>query len=274
MLIYQDSSKLFFFDTLIRKKQRRLFWKAFVISFICYFSLIAIFFVIFQHFSSKTGLNREVFIKVLNAEYVPFPQQETLPLEEASETQSPNSLDKSVKVNKEKPQTPILSSANKDDIGWEYKINKPDKSWREKIASITEQESQKKIDIPKPNIEVTTKTVNVETKNQMQSNTNTSIEGEKEVLLYSRKLQAVIRNHWSVPEDLAIKYGNKPVEVEVEIDIAGNLINYVIKNSSGNNVYDASIKDAIKKSFPFLAPPKNLFQTSFKSTKITIVFRL
>ncbi len=272
MLIYQDSSKLFFFDTLIRKKQRRLFWKAFVISLVCYFSLIAIFFVILHSFSSKTGSNKEVFINVWDAEYVPFPQHETSPREELKETQSANSIGKSTKETEERPQTSILSSAKKDDSGWEYKINKPDKSWREKVANITEQKSQKKIDVP--NIEVTTKTVNIESKNPIPSNVDTNIEGEKEVFLYSRKLQAVIRNHWSVPEDLALKYGNKPVEVEIEIDMAGNLVNYVIKNSSGNSVYDASIKEAIRKSFPFLVPPKNLFQTSLKSAKITIIFRL
>jgi len=241
-------------------------------SVICYFFLIAISLVILHRFSSKNVANREIFINVWDADYVPFPQQETSPREELKETQTANSIGKSTKETEEKSQTPILSSAKQDNSDWEYKMNKPDKSWREKITNITVQKSQKKIDVP--NIEVTTKIVNIESKNLILSNVETNIEGEKEVLLYSRKLQAVIRNHWSVPEDLAIKYGNKPVEVEIEIDMAGNLVNYAIKSSSGNSVYDASIKEAIRKSFPFLVPPKNLFQTSFENAKITVIFRL
>jgi len=220
-------------------------------------------------FVKKPHIFKEEIVLIDRAEFVPIPEF----------VDTKKSINE-VKVDEASGKKEIVSEApvirnnlETKNSKWEYKVpEKVDTSWREKISSLTTQK-KKSIDNIKP-IEISrSKDIEEEKKREKTEITN-NISDEKEVLFYSKKIQAVIRNHWSVPEDIALKYGNKPVEVEIEIDITGGLKSYRLKNSSGNSIYDASIKEAIKKSFPFLPPPKNLFQTSFDSAKITIIFRL
>ncbi|MCX7769811.1 MAG: TonB C-terminal domain-containing protein [Proteobacteria bacterium] len=268
MISYQDSSKFIFFETLLRRKQRRLFWKSFFISLFFYVFLSIVVIVFMNLLGKKPQVMREEVILVGRAQYLPIP--------EVSEVKKQIEDSKTEKINDRKkaiPDAPVIAKEtdNESDFGWKYRTQeKIDTSWREKVANLTT--PKKKEDI-KP-IEVSKSKSIEEDKKAEKIGSNIGNEDEKEVFLYSRKMQTVIRNHWSVPEDLAIKYGNKPVEVEIEIDINGSLKNYRLKNSSGNSLYDASIKEAIRKSFPFLPPPKNLFPTPFENAKITIIFRL
>lgn len=220
-------------------------------------------------FVKKTQIVKEEMIIVGRAEYIPIPE-----FDNSKKSSEEVNVEQTKGEQKVTSESSVITKNNKDESSsWEYKKpEKIDTSWREKITNLMNQK-KKTTDNLKP-IEIS-KTKTPESERKQETNSNIiSNEGEREVMLYSKKMQAVIRNHWSVPEDIALKYGNSPVEVEIEIDITGNLKGYRLKNSSGNNVYDASIKEAIRKSFPFLPPPKNLFQTPFESAKITIIFRL
>lgn len=212
---------------------------------------------------------KEEIILVGRAEYIPVPE-----IKEVKDISENTKVDNTYKENMDKSEKPIFSVKNTNESSeWEYRVSdKIDTSWRDKISEIASQ-NKNKIQEIKP-IEVTrSKNSEEEKRNEKKINT-VETDVEKETISYFRKMQAVIRSHWSVPEDIALRYGNKPVEVEIEIDFTGALKSYKFINSSGNNIYDASIKEAIKKSFPFIQPPKNLFQNSLDNAKIKIVFRL
>lgn len=269
MVDYFDNNRLIFFETLLRRRQKRLLLKALFLSVIFYSWIVIIFVLPFHFFNRQINITKEEIILVGKADYLPFPdgriKSEELIKEKENETNQ--SVDKKIS---EKPI--VKTTTSKESNTWEYKTNeKFDTSWREKVANITARKKESKEIAP---IEIVHKQKELDEKKPSAVSQNYSNLDEQEIFSYSKKMQAIIRSHWSVPEDLALKYGNNPIEVEIEIDTTGKLINYVLRNSSGNSVYDASIQEAIKKSFPFLPPPKNLFKTPFQSAKIMIIFRL
>ncbi len=244
-------------------------WKSLFVTLLCYSLLVFSIFFSTQLFIEKPYIVKEKIVIIDRAEYIPIPEffDAKKDINEVKSSQEINM--KEVVAN-----TPVIAKEiDSKGSGWEYKAQeKIDTSWRERISNLIPQKKEN-IESIKP-IEISRNKDN-EHQKKIENNGETNIiDDEREVLSYSKMIQIVIRNHWSVPEDIALKYGNNPVEVEIEIDMTGSLKSYRFKNSSGNNIYDASIREAIKKSFPLMPPPKKLFQKSFDCAKITIVFRL
>lgn len=77
---------------------------------------------------------------------------------------------------------------------------------------------------------------------------------------YIRNLQRTVKLNWNPPENSA----QKRVVTSFVIAKNGNLLNYLIKESSGDKLLDEAAITAIKKSAPFLPLPFNLKEDSIK----------
>ncbi|MBW1645837.1 MAG: TonB C-terminal domain-containing protein [Deltaproteobacteria bacterium] len=75
--------------------------------------------------------------------------------------------------------------------------------------------------------------------------------GQARVMLYAEQLKALITSNWNLPELLAGK--KLSATVSLVIDRAGNLLEQKIERLSGNQLFDDSIMQAIKRAAPF--PP-------------------
>lgn len=80
---------------------------------------------------------------------------------------------------------------------------------------------------------------------------------------YSTAITQKIYDNWYVIEEF--KSDNINLIVVMKIDRKGNLIDYYIKKSSGNAIYDGSLLNAIKKSAPFPAVPKDFEEDFFEA---------
>lgn len=269
MINFADGGKKNFFDIVRKRKEKRLFFNAFFLSFMCHTLLFLSAQLLLQNFSRNIKILRDELIIVDSAPYIPFPEPPKV-VEEKVPPVMPKDL-------KTEPLAQPITKAKED--SWIYKKSEmPDMSWRSKVAKLTERSNilsndSKKIEVVKPKEKDITK--NEQNLTKEPKNYDVPQWQKDEIIQsYGKKLKAVVRNHWNVPEDLALKYGQKPVEVEIEIDSSGQLKNIKLKSSSGNKIYDNTVIEAIKRSFPFLPPPKEFFQTSFQSAIIILVFYL
>ena len=77
---------------------------------------------------------------------------------------------------------------------------------------------------------------------------------------YIRKLQQAIKYNWNPTENNA----QKRVVTSFVIAKNGNLLNYFVKESSGDKLLDKTAINAIKKSAPFSPLPSNLKEDSIE----------
>ena len=77
---------------------------------------------------------------------------------------------------------------------------------------------------------------------------------------YIRKLQQAIKYNWNPTENNA----QKRVVTSCVIAKNGNLLNYFVKESSGDKLLDKTAINAIKKSAPFSPLPSNLKEDSIE----------
>lgn len=73
---------------------------------------------------------------------------------------------------------------------------------------------------------------------------------------YFDDLKIKVRDNWSVPQWLA--EAQLKAQVQVIIDERGYVVKKVIRRSSGNEVFDSSVLEAIDRSSPLTPPPKRL----------------
>jgi len=73
---------------------------------------------------------------------------------------------------------------------------------------------------------------------------------------YFDSLESKVHAAWSIPQWLAD--GNFKASVQVQIDENGNIIHRVFKKTSGNDIFDAKVVEALDNSSPFPPPPARL----------------
>lgn len=83
------------------------------------------------------------------------------------------------------------------------------------------------------------------------SSSNSSI-----LSIYRNKLRTHVGKFWTVPEAYNLKNSDLKVVIAIIVDGQGDLRSSLIKQSSGDSVFDALAQNAIKNAAPMPAPPR------------------
>lgn len=198
-------------------------------------------------------------IEITEASYVPLPEKEK-PINTKEETKSEKDLDTEKIVKKDTDDKKNVDEEN------DFKIperKKPNLDWKKDVEKKLLKENIKKITVSK-------------LQNDIKRNVPQNEKGTSQQMApvgYARMLGFLIRSHWYIPEDLGHKFYGLSTELEVTIDLTGNIKNVDVYRSSGNSVFDYYAKEAVLKTGKFPLPPKELFATIFINGKIIIEFK-
>lgn len=202
---------------------------------------------------SKKDLQSKIFV-VEHAEYKPFPSEN-----------KPAPPDAPVEKAVEPEQKPaVVEQKQKPTLPEKYRTQ-PDLSWRENVSKIIPEK--------KPPAVISKITVSKAVSEKPVVAAQPSGVSPRQVNSYLAGLASIFRSHWTIPEDIAHKCYGKVTEIEVSIDLLGNIKSATVVKSFGDADCDFYARDAALKTKQIPLPPKEMFESLFLSDKITLEFK-